>query len=87
MLLVGGLAAISIIALAGLYFGVLKRPAKPVSQTAAVPEKSIAVLPFENLSSEKENSYFAAGVQDEVLANLARIADLKVINRTIRDPV
>ncbi len=82
MLLVGGIAAISIIALAGLYFGVLKRPAKPVSQTAALPEKSIAVLPLENLSDEKENAYFADGVQDELLSNLAKIKDLKVISRT-----
>jgi TolB-like protein/class 3 adenylate cyclase/Tfp pilus assembly protein PilF len=48
----------------------------------AVPEKSIAVLPFENLSEEKSNAYFADGVQDEILTNLARIADLKVISRT-----
>src|SRR5437016_5494685 len=52
-LLVGGIAAVSILALAGLYIGVLKRETKPVSQTAAIPEKSIAVLPFENLSEEK----------------------------------
>ena len=45
------------------------------------PEKSIAVLPFENLSNEEENAYFAYGVQDEVLTDLARIADLKVISR------
>jgi TolB-like protein/class 3 adenylate cyclase len=47
-----------------------------------VPEKSIAVLPFENLSSEEENAYFANGVQGEILTDLARIADLKVISRT-----
>jgi len=46
------------------------------------PEKSIAVLPFENLSRDPENAYFADGVQDEILTNLARIADLKVISRT-----
>ena len=46
------------------------------------PEKSIAVLPFENLSDNKENSYFAAGIQDEILSDLAKIADLKVISRT-----
>jgi len=46
------------------------------------PEKSIAVLPFENLSNEEENAYFAYGVQDEILTDLARIADLKVIGRT-----
>jgi serine/threonine protein kinase/tetratricopeptide (TPR) repeat protein len=45
------------------------------------PEKSIAVLPFESLSEEEENAFFADGVQDEILTNLARIADLKVISR------
>jgi TolB-like protein/class 3 adenylate cyclase/Tfp pilus assembly protein PilF len=47
-----------------------------------VTEKSIAVLPFENLSENKENAFFADGVQDEILTNLARVADLKVISRT-----
>ena len=47
-----------------------------------VPEKSIAVLPFENLSDEKQNAYFTDGVQDEILTDLAKIADLKVISRT-----
>jgi TolB-like protein len=47
-----------------------------------VPSKSIAVLPFENLSDDKQNSYFTDGVQGEILANLAKIADLKVISRT-----
>jgi TolB-like protein/Flp pilus assembly protein TadD len=49
---------------------------------AAVPEKSIAVLPFENLSSDKENAYFAEGIQDEILTRLSKIAALKVISRT-----
>src|SRR5436189_5753401 len=49
---------------------------------AAIPEKSIAVLPFENLSNEKENVYFADGVQDEILTGLSRVTDLKVIGRT-----
>jgi TolB-like protein/Tfp pilus assembly protein PilF len=48
----------------------------------APPEKSIAVLPFENLSRDPDNVYFADGVQDEIRANLARVADLKVIGRT-----
>ncbi len=48
----------------------------------SVPEKSIAVLPFENLSEEKANAFFADGVQDEILTDLARVADLKVISRT-----
>ena len=51
------------------------------STLAAAPEKSIAVLPFENLSEEKQNEYFADGVQDEILTDLAKIADLKVISR------
>jgi len=52
------------------------------SQPQNIPEKSIAVLPFENLSKEEENAFFAGGVQDEILSNLAKIADLKVISRT-----
>jgi TolB-like protein/class 3 adenylate cyclase len=48
----------------------------------SIPEKSVAVLPFENLSKEKENAYFADGVHDEILTGLAKVADLKVISRT-----
>ena len=55
---------------------------RALSALAAIPEKSIAVLPFENLSNEKENAYFADGVQDEILTGLSRVADLKVISRT-----
>jgi len=47
-----------------------------------IPEKSIAVLPFENRSEEKANAYFADGIQQEILTRLAKIADLKVISRT-----
>jgi len=53
-----------------------------VRSTLAAPEKSIAVLPFENLSDEKQNAFFTDGMQDEILANLAKVADLKVISRT-----
>ncbi|HWX16534.1 MAG TPA: protein kinase [Chthoniobacterales bacterium] len=81
-LLIAGSAALSVLALAGLYFGALKRQAKPVSQTPTIPEKSIAVLPFENRSEEKANAYFADGIQDEILTRLSKIADLKVISRT-----
>jgi TolB-like protein/class 3 adenylate cyclase/Tfp pilus assembly protein PilF len=56
--------------------------ATAASWPTAIPEKSIAVLPFENLSDEKENAYFADGVQDEILTGLAKVADLKVISRT-----
>ena len=64
-----------------------RRPAqvsatKPDAEPAAVPEKSIAVLPFENLSADPENAFFADGVQDEILTNLAKIADLKVTSRS-----
>jgi TolB-like protein/class 3 adenylate cyclase/Tfp pilus assembly protein PilF len=50
--------------------------------TAAIPDKSIAVMPFENLSEDKANAYFADGIQDEILTRLSKIADLKVISRT-----
>jgi TolB-like protein/DNA-binding winged helix-turn-helix (wHTH) protein/Tfp pilus assembly protein PilF len=56
--------------------------ATPSSAPAGIPAKSVAVLPFDNLSDEKENAYFAAGVQDEITTNLALIAELKVISRT-----
>jgi TolB-like protein len=55
---------------------------RPSARPAAIPEKSIAVLPFENLGDDRENDYFAAGVHDDILSNLARVADLKVISRT-----
>jgi TolB-like protein/class 3 adenylate cyclase/Tfp pilus assembly protein PilF len=55
---------------------------RPIGAAAPIPEKSIAVLPFENLSSDKENAYFADGIQDEILTRLSKIADLKVISRT-----
>jgi len=56
--------------------------AKQALAAVAIESKSIAVLPFENLSEEKANAYFAEGMQDEILVNLAKIADLKVISRT-----
>src|SRR5438094_3932990 len=49
---------------------------------SSIPEESIAVLPFENLSDDKHNSFLADGVQDEILTNLAKVAELKVISRT-----
>ena len=89
------IAAIVIVSLAGLLFvrhrslpaGVrVSDPSvsagRVLSPATPIPEKSVAVLPFDNLSDEKQNAYFAAGVQDEILSNLARIADLKVISRT-----
>jgi TolB-like protein/Flp pilus assembly protein TadD len=85
---------IAVLALALAYFGfdkfvlaprrdAARSPIRPNdSNTAVVPEKSIAVLPFENLSDEKANAYFADGIQDEILTKLASVADLKVISRT-----
>jgi len=88
-------SAVAVLAVAGLF---LARPrslsgparvptssvstARGLSAPAPIPEKSVAVLPFDNLSDERENAYFAAGVQDEITTNLARIAELKVISRT-----
>src|SRR5881398_3257357 len=55
---------------------------RSATSNSAPPEKSIAVLPFSNLSKEQENAFFTDGVQDEILTDLARVADLKVISRT-----
>ena len=63
-----------------------RTPARPAAAAPAgipaVPAKSIAVLPFENLSEDQANAYFATGMQDEILTRLAGIGDLKVISRT-----
>jgi len=55
---------------------------RPVRSALSIAEKSIAVLPFENLSRDPDNAYFAEGIQDEILTRLSKIADLKVISRT-----
>src|SRR5262249_9371728 len=85
----GAAALICLIGLATWYFEKSKPRAKvatpapsALTQAAPIAEKSIAVLPFENLTEEKANAFFADGVQDEILTDLARIADLKVISRT-----
>jgi TolB-like protein/Tfp pilus assembly protein PilF len=57
-------------------------PGPETGTAAAIPPKSIAVLPFDSLSEEKGNAYFAEGIQDEILTRLAKVADLKVISRT-----
>ena len=59
-----------------------KAVVQPTPTGSAIPEKSIAVLPFENLSEDKSNAYFAEGIQDEILTRLSKIADLKVISRS-----
>src|SRR5438477_4682848 len=70
------LAATGVIVSAGTGFFLLPRV------SAHKCDKSIAVLPFQNLSEEKENAFFADGIQDDVLTNLSKIGDLKVISRT-----
>jgi hypothetical protein len=69
------LVAIGVIISAGAGFFLLPRA------SARKIDKSIAVLPFQNLSDEKENAYFADGMQDDILTNLSKIGDLKVISR------
>src|SRR2546421_3088254 len=76
------------LSLVNLYTAELGNPAVPEKlkaarvAAAAVPEKSIAVLPFENRSRDPDNAYFADGIQDEILTRLSKIADLRVISRT-----
>src|SRR5207244_5578138 len=75
-------AAIALLVLSAViaaFVFVLRRPTQSAS---TIPEKSIAVLPFENLSEEKGNAYFADGTQSEIMTKLAGIGDLKVISRT-----
>ena len=74
--------AIGLLLLGAIVGGVFFFLRRPIGSTSAIVDKSIAVLPFENLSEEKQNEYFADGVQDEILTDLAKIADLKVISRT-----
>jgi TolB-like protein/predicted Zn-dependent protease len=66
----------------GLFFLGRYSAATRQSQSLDLPAKSIAVLPFDNLSRDPDNAYFAEGVQDEILTRLAKVADLKVISRT-----
>src|SRR5262249_33204170 len=68
--------------LAAIGFLLLRYRQPPATAESVVPEKSIAVMPFENMSEEKSNAYFADGIQDEILTRLSKIADLKVISRT-----
>jgi TolB-like protein/class 3 adenylate cyclase/Tfp pilus assembly protein PilF len=72
-----------ILVMAAVGIGLLILPLKrsPMALTV-IPEKSIAVLPFENLSRDADNAFFASGIQDEILMRLAKIGELKVISRT-----
>src|SRR5205823_533151 len=71
-----------LVAVAAISFLLFRYKQPPTAPELPVPEKSIAVMPFENLSEEKSNAYFADGIQDEILTRLSKIADLKVISRT-----
>ena len=73
--------AVIALAVAAFLFWHRQKAKAPVA-TLGAPEKSVAVMPFENLSEEKANAYFADGIQDEILTRLSKIADLKVISRT-----
>jgi serine/threonine protein kinase/Flp pilus assembly protein TadD len=74
-------ATLLILAASAAIIFLWERTQKSISNLKA-PEKSIAVLPFENRTEEKANAYFADGIQDEILTRLSKIADLKVISRT-----
>jgi serine/threonine protein kinase/tetratricopeptide (TPR) repeat protein len=78
---VAGCVMGGLIALAFVTFTFLP-DTSPFRARVAIAEKSIAVLPFQNLSNEKQDAFFADGVQDEILNDLAKLADLKVISRT-----
>jgi TolB-like protein/Flp pilus assembly protein TadD len=80
-------AAVVATALLAFQFARTQKPAtaelpKQTAPTAATMDKSVAVLPFENLSSDKENAFFAQGIQDEIITTLSRISGLRVISRT-----
>src|SRR5438477_945104 len=72
----------ALLALATIVAGIAMFSRNRVRSVLAAPEKSIAVLPFENLSEEKANAYFADGIQDAILTRLSKIPDPKVISRT-----
>src|SRR6266516_1874244 len=74
--------AVALLVLGAIVGGAFFFLRRPIGSASAIVDKSIAVLPFENLSEEKQNEYFTDGVQDEILTDLAKIADLKVISRT-----
>ncbi|MEY2496831.1 MAG: hypothetical protein QOD12_387 [Verrucomicrobiota bacterium] len=75
-------AAIACLLLIGAVAGLLIREHVLAELKAPAPEKSVAVLPFENLTSDQENVFFTAGMQDDILTSLAKVADLKVISRS-----
>ena len=74
--------AVALLVLAAIITAFVLFLRRPARSALAIVEKSIAVLPFENLSRDPDNAYFADGIQDEILTRLSKIADLKVISRT-----
>ena len=87
VLLAIGIGALAVIAIFVSRFvpGMLRsneEAKRAPAEALAIPEKSIAVLPFGNLSRDPDNAYFVEGIQDEILTRLSKIADLKVISRT-----
>src|SRR5438067_1645455 len=81
VLIIAASVAIAVLVVGSFLFWQRQQP-KSSALTSAIHEKSIAVMPFENLSEDKANAYFADGIQDEILTRLSKIADLKVISRT-----
>jgi TolB-like protein/Tfp pilus assembly protein PilF len=84
---IAGITVVLAVIAAGMFVFQLSRSKSAhttaaTSAPAAIPDKSIAVLPFDNLSDEKANAYFAEGIQDEILTRLSKIAALKVISRS-----
>ena len=80
--LIAALIIVAALAGAGGFYIFSHRSASAPTPAAGFPKSRIAVLPFENLSRDPDNAYFADGIQDEILTRLAKIADLKVISRT-----
>jgi TolB-like protein len=74
--------AVALLVLGAIVGGSFFFSHRPMRSVSGIVDKSIAVLPFENLSEDKANAYFADGIQEEILTRLAKIADLKVISRT-----
>jgi TolB-like protein/Tfp pilus assembly protein PilF len=75
-------AATALLLLGGIVAAFVILSERSKKSTVTITDKSVAVLPFENLSDDRANAYFADGIQDEILTKLASIADLKVISRT-----
>jgi TolB-like protein/class 3 adenylate cyclase/Tfp pilus assembly protein PilF len=77
------IGAVIVLGAAGLFFATrVGHTTAPTDPPSSISEKSIAVLPFQNLSDDKSNAYFTDGIQDEILTRLSKIAALKVISRT-----